>query len=342
MKISNDNKKEYWCMHKSTIANKSIIYILAILISISCIGCNKTNGNNNEKKLESITTASVTPTIKASQDTSIEKIKPSKEVEVTEAVPNIEAVDYYDCFDKIKGCAVFFNCNTKVYNMYNEELCEKRASPDSTFKIISTLMGLENGVINSVDSTMEYDGTNYSNEKWNRDLNLKDAFKESCVWYYRKVIDRIGQSEVQKWLDKLDYGNCDISEWDGNGINSLPVLNGFWLDSSLEISPKEQVDILANIFEGKTDFSKKNINILKEVMLTQKDGNVSVYGKTGTGKNANTGNMGNGWFVGMFENNDERYYFAVHLTDEKREDVWGPKAKEIALNIIDKYYDHTY
>jgi beta-lactamase class D len=34
-------------------------------------------------------------------------------------------------------------------------------------------------------------------------------------------------------------------------------------------------------------------------MLTQKDGNVSVYGKTETGKNANTGNMDNGWFVGM-------------------------------------------
>lgn len=52
-------------------------------------------------------------------------------------------------------------------------------------------------------------------------------------------------------------------------------------------------------------------------MLIYKDGNVSVYGKTGTGKNVNTGNMGNGWFVGMFKNNDERYYFAVHLTDEK-------------------------
>jgi bla regulator protein BlaR1 len=60
----------------------------------------------------------------------------------------------------------------------------------------------------------------------------------------------------------LDYGNCDISEWDGSGMNSLLTLNGFWLDSSLEILPKEQVDIIAKIFEGKTDFSKKNIKIL--------------------------------------------------------------------------------
>lgn len=338
MKIFNGNQKEDRCLHKGTITNKSICYILAILICLSCTGCNKTNDNNNKMKLENNTTVIVSPTIIASQDTSIEKNTSSYEVEVTEAVSDIEDVDYSDCFDGIEGCAVFFNSDTNVYNMYNEELCEKRSSPDSTFKIISTLIGLENGVINSVDSTMGYDGTIYSNKEWNKDLSLKEAFKESCVWYYRKVIDRIGQSEVQKWLDKLDYGNCDISEWDGNGMNSLPALNGFWLDSSLEISPKEQVDIIAKIFEGKTNFYDKNIKILKEIMLTHKDGNVSVYGKTGTGKNANTGNMGNGWFVGMFDNNDERYYFAVHLIDEKRKYVWGPKAKEIALNIINKYY----
>lgn len=338
MKILNDKNKEHRCLHKGAIGKKSICYVIAILIFLSCTGCNITNDTNNKKRLENSTTSTVTPTIIDSQDASIEKNTSSNEAEVAETVPDIEDVDYNDCFDKIKGCAVFYNSNTKVYKMYNKELCEKRSSPDSTFKIISTLIGLENGVINSVDSTMGYDGTIYSNEKWNKDLSLKDAFKESCVWYFRKVIDRIGKSEVQKWLDKLDYGNCDISEWNGNGMNSLPALNGFWLDSSLEISPKEQVDILAKIFEGKTNFSEKNLKILKEVMLAYKDGNVSVYGKTGTGKNVNTGNMGNGWFVGMFENNDERYYFAVHLTDEKRKDVWGPKAKEIALNIINKYY----
>lgn len=337
MKILRANEKERRFVRNTEMVKKSTCFILGILICLSFTSCNQAKGNNN-KKVENIITVSVFPTILASKDTSIEKNTLSNEVEVTQAVPDIEEVDYSDCFDGIEGCAVFFNSDTNVYNMYNEELCEKRSSPNSTFKIISTLMGLENGVINSVDSTMGYDGTIYSNDKWNKDLSLKDAFKESCVWYFRKVIDNIGQSQVQKWLDQLKYGNCDISEWDGNGMNSLSALNGFWLDSSLEISPQEQVDIIAKIFEGKTDFSDKNITILKEIMLTQKDKNISVYGKTGTGKNANTGNMDNGWFVGMFENNDKRYYFAVHLTDEKRKDAWGPKAKEIALNIINKYY----
>lgn len=344
MMILNNNKNKHRCLHKGIFKEKSVCYILAILICLNFTGCNKKNDSYIKTKIESTTTVPVSPTKNASKDATIEKNTSSDEMEVIESAPDttdsdhIVDVDYSDCFDDIVGCAVFFNSDTNVYNMYNEKLCKKRSSPNSTFKIISTLIGLENGVIDSVDSTMEYDGTIYSNDKWNKNLSLKEAFKESCVWYFRKVIDRIGQSQVKVWLDRLEYGNCDISEWEGNGINTLPELNGFWLDSSLQISPKEQVDIIANIFEGRTDFSEDNIDILKDVMLTQKDGSVSVYGKTGTGKNANTGNMNNGWFVGMFDNNDERYYFAVHLADENSKDVWGPKAKEIALNIINEYY----
>jgi bla regulator protein BlaR1 len=331
------NVKESGSMDKIKIIQKNTCITLAILIGICLTGCNKTNDNNNNKKLENITMVSASPTIKVTQNTTLEDNETSEDVEITEAAPDIVEVDYSDCFDGIKGCAVFFNSDANVYNMYNEELCEKRTSPCSTFKIIATIMGLENGVVTSVDSKMGYDETVYSMDTWNKDLCLKEAFKESCVWYFRKVIDQLGQREVQKYLNQLGYGNCDISEWDGSGINSAPELNGFWLESSLKISPKEQVDILAIIFDGKTDFSKQNIVILKEVMLTQQKGNVSVYGKTGTGQNANTRNRNNGWFVGMFENSDERYYFAVHLTDESKE-VSGPMAKEIALNIINQYY----
>jgi hypothetical protein len=56
------------------LQKNSICYILAILICLSCIGCNKTNDNNNKKKLENIKAVPISPTIRASQDTSIEKI----------------------------------------------------------------------------------------------------------------------------------------------------------------------------------------------------------------------------------------------------------------------------
>jgi bla regulator protein BlaR1 len=331
------NKKDLRYFYKVMLVKKSTCFILAFLICLGFTGCNKANDNNNNTIVENTSTIPASPTIIGSQETSTENNTPSAEVKVTQEKAQIKVVDYSDSFDGIEGCAVFYNSDANVYNMYNEELCVTRTSPCSTFKIMATLMGLENEVLSSVDSKMGYDKTIYPMDSWNGDLSLKDAFKESCVWYFRKVIDKVGQSNVQSYLDKLEYGNNDISEWDGSGINSLPELNGFWLESSLEISPKEQVDTLVNIFDGKTDFAMHNISILKEVMLTQKIVNISVYGKTGTGQNIITKHRDNGWFVGMFENSDERYYFAVRLNDEKKE-VSGSMAKEIAIKLISRYY----
>ena len=312
-------------------------FFLVILMCLSLSACNKGKDNNNDNREDNGIAETASPTIIESREILNERNTSSKEAEVTEAVQNWNEVDYSNCFNGLEGCAIFFNKNTNVYTIYNHELCEKRVSPCSTFKIIATIMGLDKGIITSEDSTMGYDGTFYPTDKWNKDLSLKDAFKESCVWYFRKVIDQVGQSNVQSYLDQLKYGNCDISEWEGSGINSLPELNGFWLESSLKISPKEQVDVLANIFDGKTNFSKHNKDILKEVMLTKIIGRASVYGKTGTGQNSKTGHRNNGWFVGMMDNSDERYYFAIYLNDEAKE-VSGPIAKEIAFKIMKQYY----
>ena len=73
-----------------------------------------------------------------------------------------------------------------------------RHPPYSTFKIISALMGLHNGVIADETSAMEYNGTQYYNSAWNKDLSLREAFQTSCIWYSRQVIDAVGSAEVKK------------------------------------------------------------------------------------------------------------------------------------------------
>jgi len=236
-------------------------------------------------------------------------------------------IDYSQYFNGINGAAVFYDDQNDTYNIYNKEICEKQSSPCSTFKIISTLMGLKYEVILSADSKMNYnDVSNYPVEAWNEDLTLKDAFQKSCIWYFRQVIDIVGKEVVQRELANLQYGNCDISEWEGSNTNPLPDLNGFWLDSSLKISPIEQVDIVQDIFEGNTEFSAEHIALLKNLMLVQDCSGVRIYGKTGSGV------CGNAWFVGFCERESRRYYFAVYLEDQKGE-VSGAVAKGIALKI---------
>ncbi len=104
-----------------------------------------------------------------------------------------------------------FASDTEIRVYGDRALAEYRFPPCSTFKIISTLMGLDCGVIRNLDSKLGYDGTKYENENWNQDVTLQQAFQYSCVPYYKKLTGRLKKQYVQKVLDELDYGNCDIS-----------------------------------------------------------------------------------------------------------------------------------
>ena len=148
------------------------------------------------------------------------------------------------------------------------------------------------------------------------------------VMQFREVIDLVGRDKMQEELKNLQYGNCDISEWNGSNINPLENLNDFWLDSSLKISLLEQVEVLSRIFEGHSYYDSRNIEILKRLMLVDENDSQKIYGKTGSGN-------GEAWFVGFSESDGERKYIAIYLNDsEHRNQVSGNKAKEIALDIL--------
>lgn len=238
-------------------------------------------------------------------------------------------VDYSEYFQEISGCAVIYDESSNIYSLYNKEKCETEVSPLSTFKIVSALAGLENNVLENQTSTMEYSGVKYPIDTWNSNLTLKEAFETSCVWYFRQVIDMVGQEDIRAMLKEIQYGNCDISEWNGSETNSLPELNGFWLESSLEISPKQQVVTLNYIFGSENNFNADNLEELKSIMYIAELDKGCLYGKTGSGTD------GKAWFVGFIEENDNKIYFAIYLDDmQNKEVVSGNKAKEIAISIL--------
>lgn len=240
--------------------------------------------------------------------------------------------DFSSFFEGINGTAVVYNPTSNNFDVYNKDLYENQASPCSTFKVISTLIGLEKGLLEDEHTKLGYDGTQYSREEINKDLTLEEAFKLSAVWYYKDFIGRIAPEDMQAELDYLNYGNKDISEWDGSDINPLPQLNGFWLESSLKISPKEQTQVLYKIFGQDNKYSGRSKEILKNIMLVFEEDNLKVYGKTGAGYEDNS------WFVGMIENGTENYYFAIRLSDEDNEEATSPKAREIAIEIAKAHY----
>lgn len=266
-----------------------------------------------------------------------EKITDEIQEEITE--PTITDVDWSGYFDGINGTAVIYDPAENCYQIYNQELALTQRSPCSTFKIISSLVALEYGIIDPNNSTRAWSGEVFWNEDWNRDIDFADAFHASCVWYFREVIDEIGQDMIQKEIDKLHYGNCNISDWEGhlNTNNNNPALTGFWIESSLLISPKEQVEVMERIFGDHADYSSETLNRLKQVMLLseQSESDISIYGKTGMGK-AN-GIVVDSWFTGFADASEKRIYFCVYLGETKNQNVSSATAREIAIEIVSDY-----
>lgn len=287
-----------------------------------------------KKTIISIMLAGVMMLTGCSTNKIVEESKPKEESnEITQednkekTEPILNKIDFSKNFNGIGGGAIFFTPSSNKYDIYNEEVIEEQVSPYSTFKIISTLMGLDKGIITSKDSKLGYDGKKYSNENWNKDVTLEEAFKSSCVWYFEKLVASLDKSYVEDVLNRLSYGNKDISAWDSNGHNS------FWISSSLKISPREQVEVMRKIFSGESGFKKEHVELLKEISKAGGDSVYSIYGKTGSGRDTNA------WFVGAIELNFEYTYFAIKIKDKSIK-LGGHKAKEIGIDIIEEYYTY--
>lgn len=311
--------------HFISYKKAAILLFFLVLFVSGCSGRNENRADESPaEKLESASESVIT----------LETVPPEPEPDEAEAAVTEENWEHY--FDGINGAAVIYDPAESSYHIYNQEMALTQRSPCSTFKIISSLIALENGMIVPGDSVREWSGEIFWNEDWNRDIGFEDAFRTSCVWYYRKVIDEIGKNAMQEELNRLHYGNCDISDWEGklNTNNHNRALTGFWIESSLKISPKEQAEIMERIFGDGSVYSQETQDSLKQVMLLTEVSSTEamIYGKTGMGKAS--GVTVDAWFTGFADMDDKRVYFCIYLGETEGKDVSSTKAKEIAVEMI--------
>ena len=323
-------------MRKRLIPPKASCCILLLFI-LTLSGCRGEDENLAENQPIEIQASEETIQTEEEPIENTEQTTDETQEEVSE--PTVIDADWSDYFEELYGAAVIFDSAMNCYQIYNQALALTRRSPCSIFKIISSLIALENGIIESDDSTRTWSGEVFWNEDWNRDINFSDAFQTSCVWYFREIVDEIGKDMMQDELNKLQYGNCDISDWSGelNTNNSNPALTGFWIESSLLISPKEQVEVMERIFGDNSSYSEETRNQLKQVMLLSEsdEANVSIYGKTGMGKSH--GIVVDSWFTGFADSPEKRIYFCVYLGETDNGNVSSAKAREIAVEIVSAY-----
>lgn len=223
-------------------------------------------------------------------------------------------------FKGYNGSFVLYNLNSDQWTIYNESGSLKRISPDSTYKIYSALIALENGIITPETSVLPWDHVTYPYASWNKDQTLNSALKNSVNWYFQALDQKTGKQTLQKYMSQINYGNEDLS----GGITR------FWLESSLKISPVEQVELLTRFYQNDFHFKDSSIQAVKNTLLISKDTNQALYGKTGTG-NVENSNI-NGWFAGFLEKDNNTFFFAANI--QAKENADGATARGITLDIL--------
>ena len=233
---------------------------------------------------------------------------------------NISYVDFSKYFGKYEGSFVLYDLGNDAWSIHDIEHATLRVAPDSTYKIYDALFGLEEGVITPEDSFIAWNGESYPFEAWNADQTLQSAMASSVNWYFQSVDEQLGTTSVYDYIKEIGYGNKNMS---GD-------FSTYWMESSLKISPIEQVELLTQLQNNNFGFAPENINAVKDSICLSSSDAGTFYGKTGTGRV--DGQDVNGWFIGYIETADNTYFFATNIGADS--DATGGNATEITMSIL--------
>lgn len=233
--------------------------------------------------------------------------------------------------------------------------CDNPHAPYSTFKVALALMGFDAGVLQDKDSPLFLFTTEDENKlkrvdpnwytpeigekyHWNQDHTPETYMKNSVLWFSFRITQALGKEKFQEYVSKLPYGNMDVSGTSGQNDGLLKS----WLGTSLEISPRNQVEFLEKLFIESSVISKSAQEKTREIMNREEEWNGwKLYGKTGGGHT--------GWFIGWVEQEQERIFFAQYIdtSDENLDkeglniyETAGLKAKKIAKEYILKLLEN--
>ena len=220
------------------------------------------------------------------------------------AADTVARPDWQAHFDArgVRGTFVLLEPARDRYSIFNEPRAKQRFLPASTFKIPNAIIGLEEGSVTDENEVFHWDGRPKPIPEWERDHALGTGMRHSVVWMFQEIARRTGKARMREWIDRLDYGNRDLS----GGIDL------FWLQGGLRVSAMEQVEFLHQLAEGRLPATQRAQRLVREALVIEKTREYTLYAKTGTQPSgANAIN----WWVGWVERKGRPVaYFAMNLT----------------------------
>jgi beta-lactamase class D len=226
---------------------------------------------------------------------------------------------YFDKYN-VDGCFTMLNNADGEITVYNMNMDTARFSPAATFKLISSLIALQTGVV--TDEKMIIKSNNSDSN--NIGENIHDGFKIDGTPFFHEVARRIGKKTMQSWIDSLSYGNK---------ITEGPI-DSFWFNNKLKISPDEQLGLLKKLYFDQLPFRKSVQETVRRFMLEEDNSAYKLSYKMGFAINESKEKLG--WVVGWIEENRHVYFFTTLIkTDNSNIDI-----KEIRLNVLKDILKH--
>lgn len=231
---------------------------------------------------------------------------------VVSAIPVAQGVDLGRSFQElgIEGSIIVYDQNNKKFYEHNAARNSKAFFPASTFKIFNSLVALETGVIPDDVAVLTWDGIQRQIPAWNQDTNIRQAFKNSTVWFYQVLARKIGHERMQKFINQVGYGNRQIG--------TPEQIDRFWLEGPLRITPRQQIEFLQRLYRQDLPFSQRTFDLVQDIMVFERTPNYVLRGKTGWATSV-TPNIG--WFVGYLEQNNNVYFFATNIDLRNADDA---------------------
>ncbi|MEM8638004.1 MAG: class D beta-lactamase [Cyanobacteria bacterium P01_G01_bin.54] len=248
-------------------------------------------------------------------------VSPITPVVASDQGPSHQAVDFSEPFQdlEVEGSILIYDLKGDRTYQHNPERNQTAFLPASTFKILNSLIALETGVITSALAVLTWDGVERSFPAWNQDLNLRQAYKLSAVWFYQVLARRVGHERMQEWVAQVGYGN--------GAIGRPTEIDTFWLRGELRITPEEQIKFLQQLQAEELPFSAQTFAMVKDIMIVEQTPDYVIRAKTGWALETQVG-----WYVGYLERGEDVYFFATNLEVADFEEL--PKRQAITRRCL--------
>lgn len=235
------------------------------------------------------------------------------------------AIERHFSAKKLRGCFLLADVKQRrLLAEYGGARCRRALAPCSTFKLPNSMFGLDAGVLKDLETRFAWDGRKRRFKAWNRDHTLKTAFRDSVVWYYRRVARGVGRERMQRFLRRTHYGS-----------RRLPTgakLTEFWLNGSLTVTAHQQLALLRALYTDTLAVSPAARRLGRTLMRQQVSADGTVFGgKTGTCM-SRAGKLTDGWFIGHLKRSGQDYVFVTLI--EAPDQAWGRRARQLSRAIL--------